>query len=162
MTVVAVMGAVVALVLVGLAYVVGRLQGDVRRLSFDLHALRSVEPEPPVVATTLVPVTRPEGRSPSSERVDDSDSRAADVDVPVITVMAESPDESDLTVARVASVTLARPLIRVAALSYGLRRALGDERRFRIRYAMRQEFRRQRKIRRRRRSGWAPSNRWRQ
>jgi hypothetical protein len=74
----------------------------------------------------------------------------------VITAMPEA-DDADLTARRVVSVTLARPLIKVAALSYGIRRALDDENRFKVRYAMRRELRRQRKMRRRRRAGRAPS-----
>lgn len=58
--------------------------------------------------------------------------------------------EPDLSVARVASVTLAGPLIRVAAFSYGVRRALAEESRMRIAYAFRKELRRQHKLRRRR------------
>ena len=64
-------------------------------------------------------------RSPSSPRIADA------------ATISTSPAR------RVASVTLARPLIKVAALSYGFRRALDDEQRFRMRYAMRQELKRQ-------------------
>lgn len=71
-----------------------------------------------------------------------SDASAADVGVPV---------------SRVASVTLATPLIKVAALSHGVRRALDDDSRMRIAHAMRRELKSQRKMRRRRRSRRAPS-----
>jgi hypothetical protein len=81
--------------------------------------------------------------------------------VAIITEMARTEsDDADLSVSRVASVTLAGPLIKVAALSHGLRRALDEESRMRIGYAVRKELKRQRKMRRRRRSGRAPSKGW--
>jgi len=61
---------------------------------------------------------------------------------------SESRDP-DLTAARVASVTLAEPLIKVAAFAHGLRRALDEEQRIRISATFRRELRRQRKVRRR-------------
>ena len=81
-------------------------------------------------------------------------------DVPVITALADEVDDVDLTTRRVASVTLARPLIKIAALSFGVRRALDDESRMRVRLTMRRELKRQRKMRRRRRAGRAPSQGW--
>jgi hypothetical protein len=154
MTVEAVVAVLGCLLLVVLAYLVGRLHGELRRLTGE-----------PAAATGTVQQAPTDG-----ERGADSRStvvnpllppRAETVHVPVITALPTRIDEPDLTVSRVASITVARPLIKVAALSYGLRRALGDERRFRIRYAMRVELRRQRKMRRRRRAGGAPSTGWR-
>jgi hypothetical protein len=142
MTVVAVVAALGCLLLVVLAYAVGRLQGEVRRLSSELAASPSEPVDEPEAA--LVPVAP----VPAADRVE----------VPVITALPQAA-ELDLSMSRVVSVTLARPLIRVVALSYGLRHALDDERRFRIRYAMHQEFKRQRRMRRRRRAGWGPSDR---
>jgi hypothetical protein len=138
MTVEAVVAIVGCLLLIALAYLVGRLQGEVRRLK-----ARADVPVAPVVGPPQ-PLSRVER-----------------IDVPVITALSSPVDEPDPGVSRVATVTLARPLVKVAAFSYGLRRALDDERRFRVRSAMRVELKRQRKMRRRRRAGWAPSNRWR-
>jgi hypothetical protein len=81
--------------------------------------------------------------------------------VPVITGISDG-DDVDLGATRVASVTLARPLIKATAFSHGVRHALHEEQRMRISYAMRKELRRQRKMRRRRRAqrsrseGWVP------
>jgi hypothetical protein len=142
MIVVTVLAAVGGLVLVAMAYAVGRLQGEVKRLHRDLEVAQ-VEP----TASGATPSTR-EFLPPESAVAPAGD--PAVESIPVITAMVVPVDEPDLSVSRVASVTLARPLIKVAAFSYGVRRALGDENRFRIRYAMRQEFKRQRKMRRRR------------
>jgi hypothetical protein len=85
-----------------------------------------------------------------------------DEPVAVITGMAaEQADDLDLSVSRVASVTLAGPLVKIAAFSHGLRRALDEESRMRISYAMRKELKRQRKLRRQRArhatsTGWRP------
>jgi hypothetical protein len=70
-------------------------------------------------------------------------------DVSVITRLSDVTEPGDLTTGRVASVVLAAPLIKVAAFSAGLRRALDDEHRLRMRLAFRRELRRQRKARRR-------------
>jgi hypothetical protein len=64
--------------------------------------------------------------------------------------------EPDLRVSRVASVTLAGPLIKVAAFSHGVRRALAEETRMRVAHAFRKELRRQRKLRRRRTAAGGP------
>jgi hypothetical protein len=68
--------------------------------------------------------------------------------------------EDDLSTARLASVTLGGPLIKVAAFGHGVRHALDEEQRMRISYAVRKELRRQRKMRRRRRVDQAPSRGW--
>ena len=144
MAVIAVLGGLCALAVIALAFVVGRLSAQVRQLTGELSAL-AIGPASPVVASEH------KGR----------EDEARDVSVPVITRLPDGDDDLDVTARRVASVTLARPLIKVASISYGLRRALDDEHRFKVRYAMRQEFRRQRKMRRRRRAGRAPSMGWR-
>ncbi len=81
--------------------------------------------------------------------------------VPLITDISQRrADAGDLTTARIASVTLGGPLIKVAAFSHGVRRALDEEQRMRISHAVRKELRRQRKLRRRRRNEQAPSKGW--
>jgi hypothetical protein len=156
MAVIAVLGGLCALAVVVLAFVVGRLSAQVRQLTGELSAL-AIGPASPVVAigrsTPDLPV-----REVATAATDD---QARDDPVPVITRLPDADDDLDVTARRVASVTLARPLIKVASISFGLRRALDDEHRFKVRYAMRQEFRRQRKMRRRRRAGRAPSMGWR-
>jgi hypothetical protein len=80
-------------------------------------------------------------------------------DVPLITGISE-PDDAPLSTARVASITLAGPIMKVAAFTYGLRYALHEERRMRVSYVMRKELRHQRKMRRRRRAQRSPSEEW--
>lgn len=153
MAVIAVLGGLCALAVVALAYVVGRMSAQLRQLRVELAGLAAL-PDP----STSVPAAAMPARV--AARVETT----SDEQVPVITALpaaAGDSDDLDVTARRVASVTLARPLIKVASLSYGLRRALDDENRFKVRYAMRQEFRRQRKMRRRRRAGRAPSMGWR-
>lgn len=84
--------------------------------------------------------------------------------VPVITDLSDvRPSAAPITSGRIVSVTLAGPLIKIAALAAGLRRALDDEHRMRVSYAFRRELKRQRKVRRRaaaararQSAGWAP------
>jgi hypothetical protein len=167
MAVIAVLGALCALAVVVLACVVARLSAQVRRLSSELVALaspatRSAPAESAAPMATAVPPTPVDAFAPMPDgQAVDAEPGVSDEDVPVITDLPDADDDLDITARRVASVTFARPLIKVAALSYGLRRALDDENRFKIRYAMRQEFRRQGKMRRRRRAGRAPSMGWR-
>lgn len=73
--------------------------------------------------------------------------------VPLITGLRADTggDGVEPSAARIASVTLGPTLIKIAAFSHGVRRALGDEQRMRVSYAVRKELRRQRKLRRRRR-----------
>jgi hypothetical protein len=153
----AVLGGLCALAVVVLAYVVARLSAQVRRLSDDLSALaNSAAPAhvapPPFPEAPAVADPQEQPAAQSSRELDGEVE-----DVLVITALPDADDGLDITARRVASVTLARPIIKVASLSYGLRRALDDENRFKVRYAMRQEFRRQRKMRRRRRASRAPS-----
>jgi hypothetical protein len=83
----------------------------------------------------------------------------ADV-APVYSLPDTRTDVDLVPTARVASVTLGGPMIKVAAFSYGVRHALREEHRVRMAYLMRKELRRQLKLRRmaRRRShvreGW--------
>jgi hypothetical protein len=122
-------------VVVHLAYQVRRLQAEVQTLVRSRDAApreETVEPvatSPPVVDEELV-----------------------------ITPMPIGPPEvePDLSVSRVASVTLAGPLIKVAAFSHGVRRALAEESRMRVAYAFRKELRRQRKVRRKRSAARPP------
>lgn len=153
MAVIAVLGGLCALAVVALAYVVGRMSAQLRQLRVELAGLAAL-PDPSTSVPAAAMPTRVAARVETT----------SDEQVPVITALpaaAGDSDDLDVTARRVASVTLARPLIKVASLSYGLRRALDDETRFKVRYAMRQEFRRQRKMRRRRRAGRAPSMGWR-
>jgi hypothetical protein len=112
------------------------------------------------VPPPVMPATQPEGPYD-------------DIDVSVITDISDrlrginggnhdgiDGGEADLSTARIASVTLGGPLIKVAAFSHGVRHALDEEQRMRISYAVRKELRRQRKMRRRRRGDQAPSKRW--
>ncbi len=143
-----------AVVIAGLVYAVTNLRADVQRLQDQLNASR---PERPVtIAVPLVPQGNTDAAAGRADLVPTEP-------VPVITHLDDHryADGLDITKAMVASVTLARPLIKVAAFSHGLRRALDDEQRMRIRWAMRKEFRSQRKMRRRRRAGRAPSEGWR-
>ena len=164
MAVIAVLGGLCALAVVVLAFVVSRLSAQVRQLTGELSALAGAAPAPAVSAVpSMSPTTQ--AWTPSDPPARElttlgADHDAGDEPVPVITRLPDD-DDLDITARRVASVTLARPLIKIASISYGLRRALDDERRFKVRYAMRQEFRRQRKMRRRRRAGPAPSIGWR-
>jgi hypothetical protein len=107
-------------------------------------------------------LTAPPGTGPAAD-TDDSD------DVTVITDISDrlrrgagstAGQDDELTTARIASVTLGGPLIKVAAFGHGVRHALDEEQRLRISYAVRKELRRQRKMRRRRRTDQAPSRGW--
>ena len=106
------------------------------------------------------PIAEKSAAQPPAEQPVSHQSDERDEDVSVITRLDGDPDP-DLTTARIASVTLGGPLIKVAALSHGVRRALREEHRMRIAYVVRKEMRRQRKMRRRGRAERAPSQRWR-
>ncbi len=134
-----------ALLVVALAVLVWRVSRQVRRLGAEVADLRSESP-PPVPPVELVETKagpRTEGSRQARPPVTEP--------VPLITQLADETltDADDLTTARVASVTLGPPLIKAAAFTYGVRRALGDEQRMRVSYAVRKELRRQRKLRRR-------------
>lgn len=79
---------------------------------------------------------------------------AAAVAPPQVEYVITDAGSEDLDLARVPeravlSVTLGEPLVKAAALGYGLRRALSAESRNRIVFAMRREVKRARKERRR-------------
>ncbi len=133
------------LAVVALCVLVAVLRGQVRRLSSRLDEFErqvGAQPEP---RPEQAPVAGP----------------SRGLAVPVITALATDRREVESAPSgwRVASVTLAEPLIKVMSFSYGLRRALDEERRLRYRLAVRKELRRQRKLRRQRRlrpvhQGW--------
>jgi hypothetical protein len=156
MTTLALLAGFATALALGLAWVVAGLRREVRDLSERLAELRHAPvadtPEPPPAPSVVparVPAVEPAPRTIFHAEADEEPVEA----VPVITRIAEPADDEDLTARRVASVTLARPLIKVAALSYGVRQALDDEHRLRLRLTMRRELKRQRKMRRRRRAG---------
>lgn len=159
----AVSSVVVLVLLVGLVLVVRQLQGQVRDLTTQVTALSALTApsSSPAPADKHPLRTGPDPKpTPASTSTPTPTTRSEPV--PVITRIADrSYDDLDLTAARVASVTLARPLITVAAWSHGLRRALGDEQRSRVRYTVHRELRRQRKLRRRRRAAQGPAKGWR-
>lgn len=154
MLLIVVSSAVVLAVLLALGLAIGQLKRQVHELSAQLAELSSRAHMDGDASAADAPL-------PAARGVPREDA-AAPEPVPVITeIPGGRADDVDLTRTRVASVTLARPLIKVAALSHGVRRALGGEQRMRVRYTMRQELRRQRKMRRRRRASQAPSPGWR-
>jgi hypothetical protein len=138
---------VCAVALVALGYTVVSLRTEVDSMSrrfdalsvtgrggADLSASTALDADGP---PTLEPVTVAE---------------TADEPPVLITDMAHMADErfdTDPTVSRVVSVTLAGPLIKVAAFSHGVQRALREESRMRIAYAFRRELKQQRRMRRR-------------
>jgi hypothetical protein len=136
-----------ALVIAALAVAVERLHARLRGLGIELAELAEAQRRDAAADSGLVSV------EPAPA--------IAAADVAVITALPDADDNVDVTARRVVSVTLVRPMIKIAALSYGIRHALDDEVRFKVRYAMRREYRRQRKMRRRRRAGRAASMGWR-
>ena len=156
-----------ALVVVLLIVVAARLRGQLTQLSQQVGDLRSgpapsppTPPSLPVTPVAPVPIAEKSRAQPPAEQPVSHQSDERDEDVRVITRLDGDP-VPDLTTARIASVTLGGPLIKVAALSHGVRRALSEEHRMRIAYVVRKEMRRQRKMRRRGRAERAPSQRWR-
>ncbi|MDQ3485019.1 MAG: hypothetical protein M3445_06365 [Actinomycetota bacterium] len=166
-----------ALTTIVLVVIVARLSSQLTQLSRQVGALRtSTEPTLPSSPTPSPPPSpaqpvrsadpapsaeKPE-HAPQVERPISHQGHERDEDVRVITNLDDHPDpDRDLTTARIASVTLGGPLIKVAALSHGVRRALREEHRMRIAYVVRKELRRQRKVRRRGRADGAASEGWR-
>ena len=158
--------AVSAVGIVVLIVVVARLTSQLAQLSRRVGDLqRAPQPTPPLPSmptSAVEPVAASEDQAVQSSPERPTVQRGAerDEDVSVITRLDVDPGD-DPTTARIASVTLGGPLIKVAAFSHGVRRALREEHRMRIAYVMRKEMRRQRKIRRRRRSEPTPSQGWR-
>ncbi len=157
---VAVGAGTVAVLVLALGLLVWRLHGEVRRLGAEVTALRSgtvpeVSQPQPVVVEPREPLAE-EGRRPVPVAEDDRPvvSTASTTEpVPVITGLTKDQPAvgAEPSAARIASVTLGPPLIKIAAFSYGVRRALSEEQRMRVSYAVRKELRRQHKLRRRRR-----------
>ncbi len=147
---------VLTVVVGGLCVMLLRVRSDVREL-VDIHEVEEAESDlQPVTLEPQPGLTRPPQDQPipagSPVTTSSAAARSAlDEEVPVITELTESAGSEPpaLTTARVASVTLARPLIKAAALVYGVRRALDQEHRIRIQAAFSSELRRQRKLRRR-------------
>lgn len=75
------------------------------------------------------------------------------------TPLGPAPDEGLAGPVRsfAVSAAVSGSLVKVAALTYGLRRAMDEEHRMRVSYAFRRELRRQRRLRRRRRARSGPS-----
>ncbi len=148
----------IALVVLALAVLV--LWRRLKVLSRQV-AVSSSKPSPAGPSAEPVPILQRDGSRSSTREGRPSDpfapaqvrrdvrSRVQPVSaLPVIT----EPSDGDVTTARVASVTLAEPLIKAAAFTSGLRRALDEEHRMRFSAAFRRELRRQRKLRRRQRA----------
>ncbi len=160
-----------AVVMVLLLWLVIRLQRQLGQLSLVVTELRADQQRESTLRAA-VEVAAPAQSEPDSEPPTRSDVPPRESGVPAaeqveerteqVSVITRVPEpEDDPTTARIASVALGGPLIKVAAFSYGVRHALDEEQRMRISYAVRMELRRQRKMRRRRRAQRAPSEGWR-
>lgn len=145
----------VGVVALGLAAVTFSLARQVRHLHGVVEALSRPQQRSTPEPSTPEPV-QPEPVQPEKLR-DDVAIRP--------TPLGPAEVEPDPSVTRVASVTLAGPLIKVAAFSHGVRRALAEESRMRVAHAFRRELRRQRRMRRKpagsatgppRKVGWRP------
>jgi hypothetical protein len=137
---VAVTFAVLAAAVVALGYTVVHLRTQVGSLARQVAEGRRSAP----VVSPATEVARPPAEGSQAEP-------PVEPPVALITDISRGrADEIEPTVARVVSVTLAAPLIKVAALSHGLRFALRADSRMRIGYAVRRELKQQRKLRRRR------------
>ena len=139
-----------------------RIQAQVRRLAAEVATLKALVEREPLVELVETRAGSPgsrQARPPESATwspkvmgkppvVEEGPDRQQ---VPVITVLADDQptDGEEPSTARIASVTLGPPLVKIAAFSYGVRRALREEQRMRVSYAVRKELRRQRKLRRR-------------
>lgn len=79
------------------------------------------------------------------------DPREGESDQPatVITRIGDDEDADQVRTTRVVSAALGGPIIKAASLAHGIRYALDDEARIRIRAAAKRELKRQRKARRR-------------
>jgi hypothetical protein len=167
---IAVAAAVLALVLLT---VVVRQNRAVRQLSSDLDetrsALATIREQGEQLLTQHEETTRALELALTALPPTEAATVDAEQDVTVITDISDrlrgvsgraTGVDDDLSTARIASVTLGGPLIKVAAFGHGVRHALDEEQRMRISYAVRKELRRQRKMRRRRRVDQAPSRGW--
>jgi hypothetical protein len=144
---VAVTFGVLAAAVVALGYAVMRLHTQVESLARQVAD--GLPCAPPLPAATQLAKAYPQGSQAH-----------APVEPPVALITdfsRGSVEQTEPTVAEVVSVTLAAPLIKVAALSHGLRYALRADSRMRIGYAVRRELKQQRKLRRRRSTHRTPS-----
>lgn len=159
---VAVTAAVLLVVLLGL--LVLRLQRVVRDVTTQLVGLRQEQSRHADHLAQLDSDQHAAAQAVETIELSTPDEPPAydDSDVTLITDVSEQGrDDDELTAARIASVTLGGPMVKVAAFSHGVRHALDEEQRMRISYAIRKELRRQRKMRRRRRAEQGPSKAWR-
>lgn len=147
---------VCAVALVVLGYAVWSLRTEVDAMSRRFDAPSVADP----VGAVLPAATAPEAGEPA---VTDTGSVAGATEEPavLITDMADEPPDTEPSVSRVVSVTLAGPMIKVAAFSHGVQHALREESRMRIAYAFRRELKQQRKLRRRQSARRAASQGWR-
>lgn len=122
----------------GLAVAVASLRRQVRALSDRLGRLGQPAPADPTVEHSA---------EASARRVDTAVSGDTPDDVPPVTITDLGQTAVEPAVVR--RVALSTPLIKLAALSYGLRRALGEDTRTRAAVTMRRELKRQRRQRRR-------------
>src|SRR5262245_22313012 len=162
----AAVAAVIALVLLGIVIRQGRelrlLTGEIARLHSDIESQdqRIAELGDECSAAVRAFELVLEQEAPAVGAGDD----AGHTDhVAIITEISDRlgvAGDDELTRAKIASVTLGGPLIKVAAFSHGVRHALDEEQRMRISYAVRKELRRQRKMRRRRRTRQSLSKEW--
>lgn len=161
-------GALIAclLVVAVLVVVLLRLQRQVAALTTQLSSMTSpgvpTAADPASGAASVAGAGRPEtpATAPSSP-APPATAGPPPERVAVITDLAAEPAGVEPGAARIVSVTVGVPLIKVMAFSAGVRRALSEEHRMRVAHAVRKELRHQRKMRRRRRAGRAPSPGWR-
>lgn len=134
---------VCAVALVALGYAVVSLRTEIDTMSRRFDALSGTGRGGADLSAGALKTAEPT----TLERV--SVAETADEPPVLITDMADERSDTDPTVSRVVSVTLAGPLIKVAAFSHGVQRALREESRMRIAYAFRRELKQQRRLRRR-------------
>ena len=143
------------------------LAGLWRRARRELRELRSTveelarRPAGDQAAPSVSPAAPHPGRPAEVERADQAAAAGEPTADPAVTLPAPASRRADAivtaegrtivipTTAQVVDATMGRPLVRVSALAYGLRRALRPEQRDRIRSLMRREYQRRRKMRRR-------------
>ena len=125
---------------------------QVRRLRAAVSAPAAPAPErepvpapspdaPTVPGTALEPVSGAVSARPGLELVP--------TEAGVVPELVPADAEVVPTHSEIAAATLSHPLVRVAALSYGIRRALREENRDRVRALVRRDIRRRHKLRRR-------------
>jgi hypothetical protein len=157
---IAVAAAALALVLLRVVVRQGRAVRDLSgRLDETMAALEATREQGELLLTQHRETTAALEAALSAPDPFEPETNGDDRDVTVITDISDWAADEPST-ARIASVTLGGPLIKVAAFGHGVRRALDEEQRMRISYAVRKELRRQRKMRRRRRADQARSRGW--